>query len=183
MTINWAKIVRVRRYLKTMPSQSEAEQGRIIREQLERHMPRNDREQKGFSRFWAGLLSAVLVASWLGSGILAVHDNRRIRALEAELAMYRSNTVTEHNVTIVSRLDDGDFAYVSDEKPDGDTFRPCPVDLVNHVDVVGLLTQGIHYTADFAKWEERGVCRSILRADLGFWFTDKNVNFKHRGIN
>lgn len=93
----------------------------------------------------------------------------------------RSNVVTEHNVIVCRRLDDGDWQMTSDEETDL-VFRPCPSDAYNGVDVDGLLRSAVGYVADYARWEERGTCKSILRADLGFWFRDKHNNFAFRRI-
>jgi hypothetical protein len=94
--------------------------------------------------------------------------------------MPKYDTVTEHNVRDLGRLENGDWAMSSDEQGPF-AFRPCTADKDGGVDVEGLLTQGVGWVADHAKWEERGTCKSILRADLGFWWRDKN--FKPRRIN
>jgi len=88
--------------------------------------------------------------------------------------------VEEHNVTILARLGDGDFAYRSDEEPGGGEFRPCTTDVEAGVDVLNLLKGAVGYTAEHARWEERGTCKSIRRADLGFWFRDEATNFEYR---
>lgn len=98
------------------------------------------------------------------------------------VAAQRSNVVVEHNVAIYRQLSDGDWVMSSDEEPSL-VFRPCPDDKMGGVDVNGLLTQAIGYVADEARWEERGTCKSILRADLGFWFRDKHNNFTYRKVN
>lgn len=124
----------------------------------------------------------VLVVSWSVTGWIAVRDHKRIEKLESQIELYNREVVTQHNVTIVRRLPNLDFAFISDEKPLGDTFRPCPSDLDNGLQVDQLLTQGIGVTADVAKWEERGTCKSILRADLGFDFINAHNNWEYRRI-
>lgn len=88
--------------------------------------------------------------------------------------------VTEHHVAIRARLDNGDFAYISDEKPAGDTYRPCSVDHENGIDVDGMLTQAVGYVADYATWQEQGSCRSILRPEWLFAFRDQANNFTYQ---
>jgi hypothetical protein len=134
---------------------------------------------RGFARVWAVLSVLIIALSWAGWAWLAVKDHHKISVLENELSKYRTETVTEHNVTILGRLEDGDFAFRSDEEPGGGAFRPCPADIVNGLDVIGMLNEGIGYTAEHASWEERGVCKSILRADLGFWWRSRNTNFRY----
>lgn len=99
------------------------------------------------------------------------------------VAAYRSraNIVTEHNVAIYKQLDNGDWLMSSTED-DSLVFRPCREDSDKGIDVNSLLQSGIGYIADYAKWEERGTCKSILRADLGFWFRDRNNNFTYKRI-
>ena len=82
-----------------------------------------------------------------------------------------------HNVADYGQLPDGDFAMHSDEQGDF-TFRPCAMDVKNGVDVAGILAQGVGYIADRASWEERGTCKSILRADLGFHWRDQNFDYR-----
>lgn len=94
----------------------------------------------------------------------------------------KDTVVTENHVAIIGQLNNGDFAFVSDEEPHGGTFRPCPDDERSGVDVSGILTKGVGYIADYAKWEERGNCKSILRSDLGFWFKDKRNNFTYERV-
>jgi hypothetical protein len=165
---------KMRKYLLEL----EDARNRTIAEEMRRKIP-----PYGFANIWASFLLAVLVTSWAGWGWLAATDHREIMALRAELAKYRTETVVEHHVTILGKLEDGDFAFTSDEEPQGGAFRPCAADLANKLDVVGLLTESVHYTAEVAKWEERATCKSILRADLGFWFRDKNNNFTYARIN
>jgi hypothetical protein len=131
---------------------------------------------KGHARLF-GMFSAVLIVSWTLSGWLAVHDHQRIKVLESQLAKYQADTVEEHHVVIVRKLQGGDWAMRSDEESEL-VFRPCPSDLLNGVDDEGLIRQGVGWVAEKARWEERGVCKSILRADLGFWWTDHNFNYK-----
>ena len=114
---------------------------------------------------------------------MAVRDHYRIKSLESQLDKYQAETVTEHHVEILGELDDGDFAYKSDEEPQGGVFRPCPSDIANHLDVPALLRSGIGYVAVYASWEERGTCKSILRADLRFAFRDETTDFKHRRVS
>ena len=90
--------------------------------------------------------------------------------------------VTEHNVAILAKLDNGEFAYKSDEKPMGDTYRPCEIDRANGIDVDGMLTLGVGFIAERATWQERGTCKSILRPEWGFWFRDSANNFSYRRI-
>lgn len=90
--------------------------------------------------------------------------------------------VTEHHVAILGKLADGDFAFRSDEETNGGAFRPCKADIDSGVDVDGMLTHGIGFVADYAIWEERGACKSILTADQGFWFRDANNNFTYQKI-
>jgi hypothetical protein len=87
--------------------------------------------------------------------------------------------VTEHNVAILEQLNDGDFAYKSDEKPEGDIYRPCEIDRKHGIDVTGMLRQAIGYVADKATWQERGTCKSILRPEWQFWFRDANNSFTY----
>jgi uncharacterized protein Usg len=142
-----------------------------IRKNLEKHIPR------GFARIWAMLSLFIIAASWSGWAYLAVTDHREIMALKTELSRYRNDTVVEHHILFGSKLDDGDFSYTSDEEPQGGAFRPCQSDIANHLDVPGILSKAEGYYADFGAWEERGTCKSILRADIGFWFKDKNTKF------
>lgn len=137
-------------------------------------------ENKGFSRIWGTVLSLVLVASWALWGGMAIRDHYQIKALEAELAKYRSSTVVEHHVAIFGELYRGDWSYASDEEPNGGVFRICPSDLANGVDVSGMMKQAVGYVAYVAKWEERGTCKSILRSDLGFWWRNETNNFAYR---
>jgi|SRR5580700_114951 hypothetical protein len=90
--------------------------------------------------------------------------------------------VHENHVAIIEQLDNGDFAFKSDEEPNGDTFRPCLDDVKSGVDTVAILTQGVGYIADYAVWEERGTCKSIVRKECGFWFKDVHNNFQYRRI-
>lgn len=92
----------------------------------------------------------------------------------------KENVVTEHHVLILHRLDNGDFAYRSDEKPNGDTYRPCAIDAQNGIDVDGMLTQAIGYVADKATWQEQGTCRSIMKPEWQFWFRDEANNFTYQ---
>lgn len=94
----------------------------------------------------------------------------------------RENIVTAHHVAVLRQLDNGDWAMRSDEDASL-VFRPCSDDVTRGVDVNGLLTQGIGYIADYARWDERGTCKSILRSDLGFWFKDAATNYEYRRIN
>ena len=55
--------------------------------------------------------------------------------------------MTEHNVAILAKLDNGDFAHKSDEKPKGDTYRPCRIDKESGIDVDDMLSQGVGYIA------------------------------------
>jgi hypothetical protein len=167
-----------------LPVWDEEEEARNIKRQLEKQIPRRDDQHRGFSYGWSILILAILVVSWGGWMWLAITDHREISDLRGELAKYRSDTVTEHHVLFSAQLDDGDFSFTSDEEPQGGAFRPCPADIANHLDVPGILAEAIGYNADVAIWEERGTCKSILRADLGVWFKDKNTNFKYaRGRN
>lgn len=127
--------------------------------------------------------TTVLVLSWTIAGWIAVTDHRKIVRLESQLARYEASTVVEHNVAILARLDNGDFAYCSDEEPGCGAWRPCPSDAKNGVQTAALLQQGIGYIADIARWEERGTCKSILRADLGFDWKNRNNNFKYTRVN
>lgn len=161
---------------------SAEEEAANITRQLQEHIYRKP-EQRGFSRLWGELLVFLLVGSWIGWISLAVLDGQKISRLETELSRYRTQTVTEHNVAVIRKLGDGDFAFQSDEEPQGGAYRPCHVDYENGLDVTGMLSQAVGYIADRAAWEERGVCKSILRADLGFWWRDKNNNFKFKGKN
>src|SRR5580693_8619231 len=70
--------------------------------------------------------------------------------------------VIEHDIMILKKTIDGDFSYQSREEPNGGSFRPCPEDKQGGVDVDDILTKGIGYIADYAIWEERGTCKSIL---------------------
>lgn len=93
----------------------------------------------------------------------------------------RPSVVIQHNVAIYRQLDNGDWVMRSDEDPSL-VWRTCPEDSQGGVDVNGLLQQAVGYVADYAKWEERGTCKSILRSDLGFWFRDEHNNFTYRKI-
>ena len=134
---------------------------------------------KGFSRGWSMIIALALVSSWALWGGTSIRDHQRIKDLETQLARYDASTVEEHNFTPIAKLDDGDFSYVSDEKPRGDTWRPCLTDKQNHVDASGILEQGIGFTASRVRYEERGICRSILRSDLGFKWRDMKNKFKY----
>jgi hypothetical protein len=79
---SYAKTVSTRRYLKTLTTQSDEEEGRVIKAQLERHTPQPGREDKGFSRFWAALLSLMLA----GTLTVIYFDHVKIHALEQELS-------------------------------------------------------------------------------------------------
>jgi hypothetical protein len=127
----------------------------------------------------AGVFITVLVVSWTLSGWLAVRDHHRIKALELQLAKYQAETVTETNVTILGILPDGDIAYKSDQEPEGGAWRPCLVDESGNFDTRAYLKTAIGWTADWAKWEERGSCKSIVRSDLKFSFRDLATNFKY----
>jgi hypothetical protein len=151
----------------------EIDEVRQVVDETKRHIP-----PKGFARPWAIVSVCIIILSWSGWAWLAIRDSRRISELELELAKYRSDTVVEHHVALIGRLDDGDFAFRSDEEPNGGRFRPCPADIVNGVDVVGILSQGVGYVADHAAWEERGVCKSVMRADLGFWWNDEKFKLE-----
>lgn len=96
--------------------------------------------------------------------------------------MHRRGTVVQHNVVIYGQDLDGDWVMSSDEDPNL-VFRVCKSDTESGLDVDGLLRSAINYVADYAQWEERGTCKSILRADLGFWFKDKHNNFTYRRID
>jgi len=91
--------------------------------------------------------------------------------------------VTEHHVAIFSRQDNGDFSYKSDEEPSGGSYRVCPDDIHNGVDTAAMLNQGVGFIADYAIWEERGTCKSIVRSDAGFWWKDEETNFQYVRIN
>lgn len=96
--------------------------------------------------------------------------------------MHRGGTVIQHNVVIYGQDLDGDWVMSSDEDPNL-VFRPCKSDLAAGLDVNGLFKEAVNYVADYAQWEERGTCKSILRADLGFWFKDKHNNFTYKRID
>jgi hypothetical protein len=131
---------------------------------------------KGATRPLEIALLAAFAASWLWLALLGISNHEKVRSLEAQLAKYRADTVTEHHVVVIGRLDNGDWKMRSDEEP-SIVFRPCPTDMANGVDVDGILTPAIGWVADHAVWEERGTCKSILRADLGFWFPDENFKY------
>ena len=156
----------------------ETEQARATMQRLKELQKPPDDARKGYARLF-GIFTTILVMSWTLSGVLAVRDHQKIRALEAQLAKYDASTVMEHHVEILAELDNGDFAYISDEKPKGDTWRVCSADMKNGVNTADILRQGIGYIADYAIWEERGTCKSILRADLGFWWKDADNKFKY----
>lgn len=84
-----------------------------------------------------------------------------------------SNIVLEHHVAVYGRLANGDWAMSSDEEGRF-AFRPCRSD---HLDVDGMLEQGIGYVADHARWEERGTCKSIQDVGLGFYWRDANRKY------
>ena len=79
--------------------------------------------------------------------------------------------VQEHNVAVFGRLADGDWLMSSDEEGKF-AYRPC-LDF----DATPILTQAIGYVALRAKWEERGACKSIRAAGLGFWWRDENNQY------
>jgi hypothetical protein len=151
------------------------EEKRVMEEQIRIH--RNIR-LRGFSFFWSTVVLLVLGGSWCGWVWLAISSHERISALESELAKYRTETVIEHHVAVIGRLEDGDFAFQSDEEPRGGVYRPCPTDIANGLDVNRMLSEATGYVAEYAAWEERGACKSILRADLGFWWRNKDTGFK-----
>lgn len=95
---------------------------------------------------------------------------------------FRENVVTQHDVAILRQMDNGDFAFVSREEPNGDTFRACPEDIKAGVNTVGLLKSGIGYIAETATWGERGTCKSLLRPEWNFWFKDAANNFQYRRV-
>jgi hypothetical protein len=80
------------------------------------------------------------------------------------------NVVTQHHVVIHQQLADGDW-YMSSDEDKSLVFRPCQDDIKGGVDVDALFKKGIGWVAEYAIWEERGTCKSILRPELGFWFT------------
>ena len=121
---------------------------------------------KGAARYWPVWFTAIFAAC----------------VVFAASRLPREAVVTENHVAIIGKLENGDFAFVSDEEPHGGTFRPCAEDSRAGVDTPALLSQGVGYIADSASWEERGVCKSILREDLGFWFKDKRNNFTYRRL-
>lgn len=78
--------------------------------------------------------------------------------------------VEEHNVQVLSRIATNEWAMHSDEEGDF-IFRGCknfPNDTV--------ITPG--YIARRAMWQERGECKSIRDTGLGFWWRDKQNNYK-----
>lgn len=90
--------------------------------------------------------------------------------------------VVEHNVVVKYQQPDGDWVMQSDEDPSL-VFRPCADDIAAGIDVNGLLTESKGFIAERAIWEERGRCKSIERADLGFWFKDRENDFTYRTAN
>lgn len=125
------------------------------------------KKDKGYVSYWP----LYFVAAWcvgMGAGISKLP---------------KPNVVTEHNVAIVGKTDDGDFAFISDEERGGGAFRVCPTDKQEGIDADAILSQGIGYIADFATWQERGTCKSIVRSDWGFWFLTKQNRFTYRRIN
>lgn len=72
------------------------------------------------------------------------------------------NIVTEHNVKVLAQLNDAEWRMSSDEEPDF-VYRTCS-------DFPAARVIWVGYVADYAKWEERGACKSIQRQDLGFWW-------------
>ena len=86
--------------------------------------------------------------------------------------------VTEHNVTVIKQLPDGDWAMKSDEEGSF-AYRPC-----GDLDINGMLNQAIGYTAPRATWEERVTCKSIRAANLGFhWRDDKTFQYRKETYN
>ena len=69
----------------------------------------------------------------------------------------------------------------SDEQPEL-IFRPCLDDIASGIDVNGLFRKGIGYIADKATWQERGVCKSIVRPEWEFQFKNSHNNFTYRRI-
>ena len=164
------------RKMRRKTAAEEVARGRDMVERLKVFLP------PGFARIWSVVSLFIIVGSWYWWAWLAIADHRQIVDLKSELAKYRSETVVEHHVTILARLEDGDFSFRSDEEPSGSSFRPCLSDIVSGLDVNRLLTDGIGYVANHASWEERGVCKSILGADLGFSWRDKETDFKYRYV-
>jgi D-alanyl-lipoteichoic acid acyltransferase DltB (MBOAT superfamily) len=78
-------------------------------------------------------------------------------------------TVTRHNVKVFLKVDDNKWAMSDDE--DGKFLYTGCRDFPNEK----VIWAG--YVADWAKWEERGECKSIRRADLMFhWKRDAHYN-------
>jgi hypothetical protein len=154
---------------------------------LHKEKPKPETSTKATSRGYArtfgiGFL-ALFATSWIALASLGVQNHHKIISLEAQIAKYQAETVVEHHVAILARLDNGDFAYRSDEEPQGSAYRACYADKHNGVDTVAMLNQAVGYVADYAIWEERGLCKSILRSECGFWWKDANTHFKYVRIN
>jgi hypothetical protein len=71
-------------------------------------------------------------------------------------------TVTEHNIKVLRQIGPNEWMMTDDEEGRF-RYRGCDDFPNNSVIWVG-------YIADHAKWEEQGACKSIRRADLGFWW-------------
>lgn len=76
----------------------------------------------------------------------------------------------EHNVAVKQQIADNEWSMHSDEEGDF-SYRACP-DFPNK-DVIE-----VGFIARVAKWEQRGACRSIRATGLGFWWKDKNNQYR-----
>lgn len=130
------------------------------------------------AKYWMKFISHLKIFKEKSDGLIpvgsAVFAAFILAGMFLGASRIRYNVVTEHNVLVLARLDNGDFLYKSDEKPDGDTYRPCAIDKQNGIDVDGMLKQAADgkYIALRATWEEQGICRSILKPEWQFWFRD-----------
>lgn len=84
--------------------------------------------------------------------------------------------VDHHNIKVVKRVSGSEWWMVDDEDPQGFLYTGC-ADFPNE----SVIWEG--YVAREARWEEQGTCKSIQRADLGFWWSrDEKDNFNARRI-
>jgi hypothetical protein len=132
---DYAKIVSIRRYLKTLTLMTEEEEGRVIKQQLERHIPgyKAKKDERGISRWLAALMLLVIVGSWMGWAWLAIHDHNTIVDLRQQirdLTEAPANTIIRRNIAVIKRTDDWAFdAWVFDHAAhtwERFMFNVCP---------------------------------------------------------
>jgi hypothetical protein len=125
-------VVRLRLKYNIIPTWTEEKEARNIRKQLEQHIYRKP-EQRGFSRILSGLLTMVLVGSWAGWGLLALHDYRKIRALEQQLRQQEqapAGLVIMHHVQVLARTSESTFRAQVENPATGEwtefDVKSCP---------------------------------------------------------